>query len=164
MTGDDDQKRQWFNGYVTRHGSGVIELERDYFWYTCPCCGYPTLPERNFYHICSLCNWEDDGQGDAEADKVWGGPNGGYSLTEARQNFKQYWIMYRPDNNTRITRGDSERMLAAKKAMVQAFDTMIGAGDLEQARLWTVVAEARAKIDQELHQRLQEYQQGIVRQ
>src|SRR5579863_7304160 len=28
----------------------------------CPCCGYPTLTDRDAYEICCLCNWEDDGQ------------------------------------------------------------------------------------------------------
>lgn len=59
-----------------------------YSRFKCPCCGYPTLDERAAYDICVLCNWEDDGQDDPNADEVWGGPNAGYSLTEARKNFK----------------------------------------------------------------------------
>ncbi|WP_375374016.1 CPCC family cysteine-rich protein [Hymenobacter sublimis] len=51
---------------------------------TCPACGYPTLGERNSWEICTICRWEDDGQDEEEADEVWGGPNGGYSLTEWR--------------------------------------------------------------------------------
>jgi len=47
------------------------------------------------FEICILCNWEDDGQDDPYADEVWGGPNGDYSLTEARKNFKENLIMYR---------------------------------------------------------------------
>jgi hypothetical protein len=38
----------------------------------CPCCGYPTLSEPVAYEICELCNWEDDGQGDADAEEVRG--------------------------------------------------------------------------------------------
>ena len=39
------------------------------------------------YEICPVCFWEDDGQDDESAAHVWGGPNGGLSLTEARQNY-----------------------------------------------------------------------------
>jgi hypothetical protein len=58
----------------------------------CPCCGYATLTERDAYEICCLCNWEDDGQNNDDADEVRGGPNGAYSLTEARENFRRYWV------------------------------------------------------------------------
>jgi hypothetical protein len=66
----------------------------------CPCCGYRTLSERASYEICPICFWEDDGQGDANADEVWGGPNKDLSLTAARQNFERIgaadsrWLAY----------------------------------------------------------------------
>ncbi|MEO0589613.1 MAG: CPCC family cysteine-rich protein [Pseudomonadota bacterium] len=56
----------------------------------CPCCGYLTIGERACYEICEVCFWEDDGQGDEDADSVWGGPNGEFSLTQARLNFRQF--------------------------------------------------------------------------
>lgn len=43
---------------------------------------------RGGFEICPVCFWEDDGQGDADADVIRGGPNGGLSLTQARLNFK----------------------------------------------------------------------------
>ena len=52
--------------------------------YTCPSCGYSILEERGGFEICSICDWEDDGQDDEEADEVWGGPNGKLSLTDSR--------------------------------------------------------------------------------
>ena len=57
--------------------------------YCCPCCDYPTVSEPQSYDICCLCNWEDD-------DGDGGGPNGDYSLNEARANFRQFQTMYRP--------------------------------------------------------------------
>lgn len=63
--------------------------------YACPCCGFLTLTERGGYEICGICDWEDDGQDDPRADEVWGGPNGDYSLAEARSNFKACLTMYR---------------------------------------------------------------------
>ena len=60
----------------------------------CPCCGLPTLGERASYEICVVCWWEDDGQDNDAADKVWGGPNGRYSLIAARNNFLNHGHMY----------------------------------------------------------------------
>jgi hypothetical protein len=56
--------------------------------YPCPCCGYPTLDEPASHEICRVCDWQDDGQGDDDADDV-GGPNSGQSLTYARDQFKR---------------------------------------------------------------------------
>lgn len=53
----------------------------------CPCCGYLTLSERSVWEVCQVCYWEDDGQGDADADVERGGPNK-VSLSSARLNFK----------------------------------------------------------------------------
>ena len=44
----------------------------------CQCCGYPTLPLRDFpqmptFDICILCDWQDEGQSDKDADKIYGG-------------------------------------------------------------------------------------------
>jgi hypothetical protein len=57
--------------------------------YPCPCCGCRTLDERGGFDICPVCFWEDDGQDDADADVVRGGPNGGLSLTQARKNYAE---------------------------------------------------------------------------
>ncbi len=53
----------------------------------CPCCGNLTLSARSRFEICPVCCWEDDGQDDADADEVRGGPNGMLSLSDARANF-----------------------------------------------------------------------------
>lgn len=56
----------------------------------CPCCGFPTLGTRGQYEICTVCDWEDDGQDDVDADVVMEGPNGQLSLTAARANFAEH--------------------------------------------------------------------------
>lgn len=56
----------------------------------CPCCGFKTIETRGNFELCPVCYWEDDGQDDADADVVRGGPNGELSLTEARSNFKRH--------------------------------------------------------------------------
>lgn len=56
----------------------------------CPCCRYETLTEHAAFEMCPVCWWEDDGQGNHDADVVRGGPNGTLSLTEARRNFEAF--------------------------------------------------------------------------
>jgi len=58
--------------------------------YRCHCCDCRTLGERGGYEICPVCFWEDDGQDSHDADEVRGGPNGSLSLTQARQNFRNF--------------------------------------------------------------------------
>lgn len=57
---------------------------------TCPCCRARTLPVGCDFEICPVCYWEDDGQGDEDADEVRGGPNGELSLTAARENYTMF--------------------------------------------------------------------------
>lgn len=66
--------------------------------YSCPCCNYPTLAERGAYHICVLCFWEDDGQDEPFCEEVWHGPNGNYSLSQARNNFSEYLTYCSPED------------------------------------------------------------------
>ena len=56
----------------------------------CPCCGCNTLTIPGSFEVCPVCYWEDDGQNDENADTVRGGPNSSLSLSEARQNYKQF--------------------------------------------------------------------------
>nr|WP_230415832.1 CPCC family cysteine-rich protein [Micromonospora tarapacensis] len=51
----------------------------------CPCCAF-----RTGGGTCPVCFWTDDGQTDADADAVRGGPNGDLSLSHARLNFAVY--------------------------------------------------------------------------
>lgn len=60
----------------------------------CPCCRFPTLTVPAGYETCPICWWEDDGQDDATADEVWGGPNAHYSLSAARRNFADHRHIY----------------------------------------------------------------------
>jgi Cysteine-rich CPCC len=53
----------------------------------CPCCGHLTLARRAAFEICAVCYWQDDGQDDADADEVRGGPNNVLSLAAARANY-----------------------------------------------------------------------------
>jgi hypothetical protein len=107
--------------------SGGIALQA-----TCPCCGYPTLRRRSFYEICPICRWEDDGQDDPDfapypsyflPDDVAGGPNGRYSLTEARSNFVRHRQMTRPSNDALTKEMAQERQL--REALIVIYDSLL---------------------------------------
>ena len=95
--------------------------------FPCPCCGYPTLDEPSGYEICELCNWEDDGQGDADASIVRGGANGPYSLAEARLNFRRFLVMYAPHRDMRIA-PDTDLERSAKQALIRDFEAAARSG------------------------------------
>lgn len=136
MTKDEAAALEWFKYYVNQ-----IERkpEEDYKaiddFYYCPCCHFPTLTERQGYDICSICDWEDDGQDDHNADEVLGGPNSDYSLTEARENFKLYLTQYRPTDIRSFEFSTSKKMIAdkevcfditsIKKQMIEKYNELI---------------------------------------
>ena len=85
-----EQRKRWFANYLDAlENRSVKESPSTGTIYPCPCCGCRTLSERGGYEICKVCFWVDDGQDDADADTVRGGPNGTLSLTQARQNYKK---------------------------------------------------------------------------
>jgi hypothetical protein len=55
----------------------------------CQVCGYKTISEYGSYEICDVCFWEDDGLYE-DPDLVRVGPNGGLSLTQARNNYQEF--------------------------------------------------------------------------
>ena len=69
---------------VTKEPAADVSL------YRCPCCGSRSLRERGGFEMCPVCWWEDDGQDDHDADLVRGGPNGPFSLSQARKNYRQF--------------------------------------------------------------------------
>jgi hypothetical protein len=154
------QRRAWFDEYVGRVERGTLRLPVAGVRYSCPCCSYPTLSERGGYEICQLCHWEDDGQDDPHADEVWGGPNGSYSLAHARRNFLQHLIMYDPAGpSRRIGGADSERELDAKRAMIEAFNSMVSASDEDALDTsWLAVRRAEAVLRSETDRKVAEYE------
>jgi len=86
-----ERRRAWFTGYLERlEKQSVRQPPAPGVRYSCPCCGCKTLDERGGHDICPVCFWEDDGQDDADADTVRGGPNGSLSLTAARRNYREF--------------------------------------------------------------------------
>jgi hypothetical protein len=154
----EKRRREWFQNYTTRIERGVIITPRSGIMYSCPCCGYPTLHERSGYDICSLCNWEDDGQDDPYADEILGGPNGAYSLTAARQNFKKNLIMY-DSTDPRIGDADSLLEKKAKESMIEVFEKMRDETHAETLdKLWEQVSENQKILDQETQRKIRDYE------
>jgi len=110
----------------------------------CPCCGYNTLKTRDNYEICFLCSWEDDGQDDEDANRVRGGPNGDYSLTEARENFKQYFTMYRPSDPSFI-HTQNPSIIEIKKKIMDMFDAINILDDWEEKKRLSQIIENNVK-------------------
>ncbi len=102
---NEDVNKKWFNFYVNEFekspSDGFKKFEQ---YFLCPCCQFPTLSQRKDFDICPLCDWEDDGQDDHNANIVLGGPNQSYSLTEARENFQKYLTSYRPSDKYHFER------------------------------------------------------------
>ena len=72
--------------------------------FPCPCCRLLTLDAPADSEVCPECGWEDDGQGDADADEVRGGPNGTRSLSEARAIYEQV-LRETPDHRESLAEG-----------------------------------------------------------
>jgi hypothetical protein len=73
------------NRYCPRQ-AGIIRANS----FRCPCCGYKTLVGRGHDEVCQVCFWHDDGQDDADADRVLDGPNYSLSLRQAPENFRAF--------------------------------------------------------------------------
>jgi hypothetical protein len=123
MNDELENRKKWFLKYISNleSKSVVNECVSDFH---CPCCNYPTLPERGTYHICPLCFWEDDGQDEPYAEEVWGGPNGDYSLTEARNNFARYLTCYRPEDKKKFDLNTEKNHI--KKLLIEKYDELYG--------------------------------------
>jgi len=97
----------------------------------CPCCKYLTLEDRGDFEICILCNWEDDGQDDPYADEVWGGPNGNYSLSQARDNFKKHGVMY-----NEIENNPSAKEKEIKNLLINAYRKLDLDKSIKKEEVW----------------------------
>jgi hypothetical protein len=82
-----DERRAWFGQYTSVLQWHPVVAAPEAGPFRCPCCRRRTLAERAGYEICPVCFWEDDGQDEADADIVRGGPNYTLSLVQARRNY-----------------------------------------------------------------------------
>lgn len=153
------ERRAWFAEHLDCVSDGWVAATGVLF--ACPCCGYPTLDERGGYDICELCNWEDDGQDEPDVDKVRGGPNKSYSLTQARLNFEQRLVMYSQGDDPPIGGEGSDSELVAKRAIMAAFDAMPGSDHASVEQLWLIVESNRRILESELNRKIREYEKRM---
>ena len=117
-------RRAWFKEYFDSASTMIRNSRPDRYWYTCPVCGYPCHIERGGFDICDLCGWEDDDQDDPHADEIWGGPNGDYSLAEARENFAACRTKYRPGTRGFELDGPGTETNERVRTIVAKFDAL----------------------------------------
>jgi hypothetical protein len=116
------------------------------------------LGARGEYEICRICWWEDDGQDDPHADVFRGGPNHGYTLAQARENFQQFGVMYEPERDRRVTGPDSDVCRVAKQALMAAFDQWRVAGAEERAGILVEIRKQERVLELELKRGIKEYE------
>ncbi len=128
----------WYEWYCQQASKGGLAMYRDR--YLCPCCFMPTLEERAMHDICPICSWQDDGQDCHNAANVSGGANHGYSLKEARSNFRKSHTMYRESDVPHFSR--ELRVMDYKMQMHAAFCAAIKSGnDADWERAFTAMEE-----------------------
>lgn len=126
-------KDDWFSFYVKELEIAQQQTFKSFDkYFLCPCCYLPTLTERQGWDICRVCFWEDDGQDDHNADKVLGGPNSNYSLTEARANFRQYLTSYRPSDSHAF--GMTTKNIELKKQIIQKYNQALASNTIKERR------------------------------
>ena len=89
----------------------------------CPCCGYDTLKRRGFFEICILCWWEDDGTDEKRLKNIPRRANKGYSLSEAKENFRKYLVKYRP-SDTRFSKQTQKKIVDAKRKIIAIYEEL----------------------------------------
>ncbi|BDR76148.1 CPCC family cysteine-rich protein [Clostridium tetani] len=132
--------------------------------FLCPCYVYPTLDERAIYDICVLCNWEDDGQDDLDANLAKGGPNSDYLLTEARENFRKYLVMYSPDRGIRITGYDTKEEVTVKKELIEVYnEIMKEKNSIQLDKPWNLAYDLEERLDKITSEKIKEYENNLKR-
>ena len=130
MQNQEIPNRLWLDFYK-KHIVKTTDLEYAKFdeYFLCPCCYFPTLTAPGAYNLCLLCDWEDDGQADHNADEILGGPNSDYSLTEARENFKKHLTSYRLANIIAIEQSPDIKTFAElteiKKQIIENYNLIM---------------------------------------
>ncbi len=138
-----------------------LEHGDEFTFSTCPCCGYPVHSCGSYHENCVICGWEDDGQDDSEfapfagfftPDEIAGGPNGNYSLTEARINFARHGHMYR-QFDTRMSE-DKVQDRELREALVSHFESLLPTtSESAFTNIVPLITEARRSIAESFSRR-----------
>jgi Cysteine-rich CPCC len=123
----------------------------------CPCCGFVTLEAPGEYDICVLCNWEDEGLGEADLDER-SGANHGYTLRRARENFTDHRDMY--DKGDAAAKR-SPAKVAAKKQLIAAFRALRARPADEHEALWATIEHAESAIWTDLQRESRQFAERV---
>ena len=108
----------------------------------CPCCGYLTLKKRSYDEICMLCDWEDGSYNELDPEKIDGGPNGDYSLADARRNFEAHLTMYRTK-----TKDMTPAVIEKKRMLMEAYESLEENNEETETIKWDKIV----KVEQSLN-------------
>lgn len=126
--------------------------------FTCPCCGFLMLAERNAGQICDLCNWEDEGFDDDQAHRT-SLSNAPYTLAQAREAFRRYGVMYPPEDDPRIGGPDTPTETAAKQRIVARLESLADIQTREElAEIFQAVQAALEILDEQLKAKVARYE------
>jgi hypothetical protein len=165
-----EERRTWFDLFLartpglrpTRDPDRLFGSRTAQYAYTCSCCGYPTrrvrFPQWRLVGLrspateprCALCDWADgEGQDDEDASAILRGPNGPFSLAEARAAFEVSGSMYPPgadDERAAWHRGAG--IVKAKRAVRSLFEGVRRAGHEDPAAYtaWRAACERLERL------------------
>jgi hypothetical protein len=122
----------------------------------CECCGHPTIvaavdrydsfePSETLWG-CTLCDWENaplraDGSRDPGAPSAEE-RNGGFTLEQARANFRAHAWMYDPERREPwMTAAPSSQELELRRALREAYATLRTTAERDQYELWRQITE-----------------------
>lgn len=100
----------------------------------CPCCGFSTYSAS--VATCSICWWEVIGIPLEDEDEICGGPNHGYSLRQARENFIRHGHMYDAGKPIRYLQDESD---TRKDMMHYVRAVLAGRTELDQTQFLKLV-------------------------
>jgi Cysteine-rich CPCC len=118
-----------------------------------------TLQAPGKYEICVLCNWEDEGLGEAELDER-SGANQGYTLRDARRNFARRLNMYGEDDPAAR---ETHETLAAKQHIISALQTLGTLPAVKHERLWALIEHTEAVLRADRQRRRLQPQEEVKR-
>ena len=139
-------------GHVLERGAAVCypaAMTQTQPPFPCPCCGFPSLPQRGTA-TCDICWWELLHGAGQDDDTPCTGPNHGYSLNRARANVAAHGHMY--DRGREIAYLKSPAP-ARRALMAEVEAVRDGLRPLDRARL---AALLDAERHHQMHARLAE--------
>lgn len=139
------QRRDWFEENLKGVEIEIFGIKDKVDFYTCPCCGYPTLGGKKGNLLCEICYWVDDDLDYEDVDKVISASNCDYSLAEARQNFKKTQSVYLPDDDDPLYIASEQRNLY-KNDLMNFYDSFVSSDVKDFPEMWKKANSLKRKL------------------